>query len=190
MTLDTDTIFHTLSNARRRCVIAALTDDPEMTVRALTVAVASHEYDCSESELEYEQRKRVYTSLVQTHLPSLHRTGVVEYEKDRGRVTATAALGTFDPYVDDGASVDRAWSRRLFSMTAIFAALSALLAFDAPVVDALSATGVALGATLGLGLLAGSYARRVHVRRVRGTASADGTAGRFASSKSLLSFWR
>lgn len=190
MTLDTDTIFHTLSNARRRCVIAALTDDPEMTVRALTVAVASHEYDCSESELEYEQRKRVYTSLVQTHLPSLHRNGLVEYDKDRGRVTAKPALGTFDPYVDDGASVDRVWSRRLLSMTTVFAALSALLALDVPVVDALSATGVALAATLGLGSLAVSYAYRVHLRQARAAAKADGTAGPFAASKSLFLFWR
>lgn len=72
-------------------------------------------------------------------------------------------------------------------MTAVFAALSALLAIDAPVVDALSATGVALAATLGLGLLAVSYARRV---RVRGNASAAGTVGPFAASKSLFLFWR
>ena len=187
MTLDTNIIFQTLSNARRRCVIEALSDEPETTVRALTVAVASHEYDCTERELEYEQRKRVYTSLVQTHLPALHRNGIVEYDKDRGTVTATAALDTFHSYVDDGASVDRAWSRRLFSITAVFAALSALLAFDVPVFDALSATGVALAATLSLGLLAVSYARRA---RVRGNGNGNGFAGPFAASKSLFLFWR
>lgn len=165
MTLDQDTIFHTLSNERRRSVIRVLADDASMTVRDLTGAVAAIEYGVDPDALDYRQRKRVYTSLVQTHLPSMASYGLVEYDKDRGIVTANAPLDTFEPYLDHGTTAARTQVQTLFSLTATFAVLSVLLALDAPLVGSLPALAVALAATLGIGALAA----RTHQRARSGT---------------------
>nr|WP_227130882.1 hypothetical protein [Halorubellus salinus] len=125
-----------------------------MTVRDLTGAVAGIEYGLDPDQLDYRQRKRVYTSLVQTHLPSMASYGLVEYDKDRGVVTAERSLDTFEPYLDDGASVARSNAGTLLSLAGTFAVLTVLLAVDAPVLGGLPAVAVALAATLGVGALA------------------------------------
>ena len=38
--------------------------------------------------LSYDQRKRVYVSLRQTHLPKLSSAGAIDYDSDRSIVTA------------------------------------------------------------------------------------------------------
>jgi hypothetical protein len=154
MTLDQDTIFHTLSNERRRSVIRVLRGRDTVTVRELTAAVAGIEYGLDPDQLDYRQRKRVYTSLVQTHLPSMASHGLVEYDKDRGVVTAERSLDTFEPYLDDGASVARSNAWTFLSLAGVFAVLTVLLAVDAPFVGSLPAFGVALAATVGVGALA------------------------------------
>jgi hypothetical protein len=47
----------------------------------------------------YKQRKRVYTSLHQTHLPALAEAGVVDYDRDRGTVRLTARASVLDEYL-------------------------------------------------------------------------------------------
>jgi hypothetical protein len=190
--MDTDTIFHTLSNRRRRYVLAALCETDRMTVRELTTTVAAAEYECPPEALDYKQRKRVYTALVQTHLPSMARRGVVDYDKDRGIVAVTTATGTFEPYLDGGATIARAWAWNLLSLAGVFAALIVLLAVDAPYTSALSATGVALAATVGLGALAVAYARRG--RNAERTVEIHESDARRPSlhdaAKRLTFFWR
>lgn len=194
MQLDQDTTFHTLSNSRRRSVIASLYDAESMTVRELTAAVAAVEYARPPDELEYKQRKRVYTSLVQTHLPSMASYGIVDYDKDRGTVTARPVIHSFGPYLGDDSATTRAWSRTLTAVTAVFGVLTVLLALRVPVVADVSALGLALAATLGLGALAVSYARRAHDRTGPDDGIDDAKRGRprsvLAATKSLLLFWR
>ncbi|MFB6104536.1 MAG: hypothetical protein ABEJ57_05545, partial [Halobacteriaceae archaeon] len=55
----------------------------------LTTAVAADENGIAEDELTYKQRKRVYTSLHQTHLQKLDDVGLVEYDRNRGTVALT-----------------------------------------------------------------------------------------------------
>ncbi|WP_323676960.1 hypothetical protein [Halorubellus sp. PRR65] len=158
MTLDQDAIFHTLSNERRRSVIQVLRARDAATVRDLTGAVAGIEYGVDADRLDHRQRKRVYTSLVQTHLPSMASYGLVEYDKDRGVVTPEASLDTFDPYLDAEASAARSNARTLRSLTGAFAVLTALLAVDAPLIGGIPAFAVALTGTLGIGALAAGTA--------------------------------
>lgn len=47
---------------------------------------AAWEEDVPSEELSSQQRKRVYVSLYQTHVPSLEAIGVVEYDADEGIV--------------------------------------------------------------------------------------------------------
>lgn len=98
--LDADVVFSTLSNERRRLALEQLLDaEGTVTVRELTTAVAAAENDLSEAELTYKQRKRVYTSLHQTHLPKLRSTGLVDYDSARGVVTPTDRLGVVAGYL-------------------------------------------------------------------------------------------
>lgn len=90
--LTLDLVFDLLSNARRRHVLELLGDhDGETSFRELTDAVARREMG---EPVSYDQRKRVYVSLRQSHLPRLADAGVVEYDRDRGTVRETPLLDT------------------------------------------------------------------------------------------------
>lgn len=98
--LDADVVFSTLSNERRRLTLEHLLGaEGTVTVRELTTAVAAAENDLTAAELTYKQRKRVYTSLHQTHLPKLRSTGLVDYDSARGVVTPTDRLGVVAGYL-------------------------------------------------------------------------------------------
>lgn len=91
-TLSLDDVFDLLSNARRRHVVELLHEHGgAMTFRELTDTVAERE---TGAPVSYDERKRVYVSLRQSHLPRLADAGVVEYERDRGTVEVTELFET------------------------------------------------------------------------------------------------
>ena len=106
-----DEVFTILSNSRRRHVVDLLAESGgETAFRALTDGVASREAD---GPVGYDQRKRVYVSLRQSHLPRLADAGVIEYDPDRGTIEATELLDTVrrpleavTPMLESGASAD------------------------------------------------------------------------------------
>lgn len=82
--LSKDAIYSLLSSARRRYVIQAmLNHEGEYEFSRLVRTVAVREYGDSP---DYRQRKRIYVSLRQTHLPALDDAGVVQFNSDRGNV--------------------------------------------------------------------------------------------------------
>jgi DNA-binding transcriptional ArsR family regulator len=90
--LSLDELFDILRNARRRHVVELLDEyGGEAEFRELTDAVARRE---TGAPVSYEERKRVYVSLRQSHLPRLADAGVVEYDRDRGTVRATPRFDT------------------------------------------------------------------------------------------------
>lgn len=147
--LSTDAVYQTLSNHRRRSVLRALLASEQLTVRELTAYVAARECDVPVPALEYKQRKRVYTSLVQTHLPAMAKNGVVDYDKSRGTVGRTSATLSFARYLDGAAAEPAAladssgWSRRYLGLAAVFAAVLAVawLGVGPAVADLAYATG-------------------------------------------------
>ena len=70
-----------------------LTADAAETTTAddLAVRIAAIENDCSTNQLSAQQRKRVYISLIQTHLKKLDRAGVIHYDESKKVVAPTAA---------------------------------------------------------------------------------------------------
>lgn len=85
--LTVDRVFKLLKNSRRRRIIDYLSEDGRPTTRSrLAEVIAAEENGISASELGSDQRKRVYVSLYQTHLPTLARDDVIEYDGDRGTV--------------------------------------------------------------------------------------------------------
>lgn len=97
--LSADTIFENLSNSRRREIVKCLWDREEgITTSELVDEVAAAENDVDVESLQYEQRKRVYTSLHQSHLPKLVEDGFVE--RDGDRVTLTDAADHLKAHIE------------------------------------------------------------------------------------------
>ncbi|WP_435363756.1 DUF7344 domain-containing protein [Haloarchaeobius sp. DYHT-AS-18] len=124
--LTRDTVFHTLSNQRRRLVLQALDEREQLTVRELTSYVAAKECGIDESELDYKQRKRVYTSLVQTHLPMMQKHEIISYDKSRGTVEPSADLSAFDVYLEVVPEDELHWSEFYLGLAAVFGFLAGL----------------------------------------------------------------
>ena len=85
-----EVMFDLLGNSRRRRVLHQLLDEPEITLTDLSARIAAWENDTSVSDLSSRERKQVYSSLYQTHIPRLSDHGVVNYESDDRIVRLTA----------------------------------------------------------------------------------------------------
>ncbi|KAB1193248.1 hypothetical protein GJR96_07230 [Haloferax sp. MBLA0076] len=97
--LPKDEIFDLMSNHRRRYTIHHCKQaDGPVSLSDLAEQVAAWEKDKSISELGSAERKTVYTSLQQTHLPRLERAGIVTYEN--GEVELTNQTERLDIYLD------------------------------------------------------------------------------------------
>ncbi|RQG92097.1 DUF7344 domain-containing protein [Natrarchaeobius chitinivorans] len=92
-------IFDLLSNHRRRYAIHyCKREEGPVTLGELAEHVAAWELDKDVSEITSTERKRVYTSLQQTHLPTLERAGMVEFD-DR-TIELTDAAAELEVYLD------------------------------------------------------------------------------------------
>ena len=122
--LSRDAIFSMLSNQRRRYVIHYLKQHPErVTIRDLSQQIAAWENGVSVEALTYKQRKRVYTSLHQTHLPKLDDSGVVDYDRDRGIVSLNDRSRELEMYLEVVRSDDVPWSTYYFGLSVIAGAV-------------------------------------------------------------------
>ena len=111
--LSRDTVFQTLSNSRRRFVIELLyrtaPEGDAVSLREISEQLAATENGIEIVEVTYKQRKRVHTSLYQSHLPKLHKDGIVEYDKRAGTVALTERAREFEPYFRTRADTPRGW---------------------------------------------------------------------------------
>lgn len=93
-------VFDVLSNPRRRFVLYYLREiDETVELNELAKAIAAWENNTDESELTDQDRKRVYVSLYQTHIPKLTDVGLVEYDQDSGTVHLTDRTSVIDDYL-------------------------------------------------------------------------------------------
>jgi len=88
-------MFDLLSNRRRwYSVYYFKHDTTTVELGALATQIAAWENDMELSEVTGTERKRVYTSLQQVHLPKMDDIGVVEFDKRSGKIKAA-------PFVTD-----------------------------------------------------------------------------------------
>lgn len=74
-------LFTLLSNERRRYALHACKGaDRPVSLSELAEQVAAWEYDKPIEEVSAEERRRVYTSMQQTHLPAMADAGILEVE--------------------------------------------------------------------------------------------------------------
>lgn len=97
-----DLIFEILSSPRRRYLLRALheTEGPVATVTGIADAVAALEYGVAVDDVSQVERKRVYVSLYQTHLPKLEESGIVTFDRQNGTIRLTNGAEKVGSYLD------------------------------------------------------------------------------------------
>jgi len=136
--LTQDEVFDLLSSPRRRYVIYYLQQsDGPVELGRLADEVASWENEISVDELTSQQRKRVYVSLYQTHIPRLEEFGIIDYDIDEGTVTVNDHLDDVSTFLS-GDSEQRRWGLYYLVLAAASLVIYAMIALD---IVALSATG-------------------------------------------------
>jgi DNA-binding transcriptional ArsR family regulator len=130
--LSRDLVFATLSNARRRYVLHYLKrHDGPVTIRELAEQIAAWENETSMDELTYKQRKRVYTSLHQTHLPKLASAGFIESERSWEAITLSERARGLEVYLEVVPEEDIPWSEFYLGLAGVGVALVTGLWFGA-----------------------------------------------------------
>ena len=94
-----DEVYSLLSNHRRRYVLhyCKRTEGPA-TLSELAEQVAAWEHDKEVAEVTSAERKRVYTSLQQTHLDRMADADILEFDGDE--IVLTGKAEELDVYLD------------------------------------------------------------------------------------------
>jgi predicted transcriptional regulator len=125
--LSDDDLFQVLSNRRRRYAVHALKGaDGPAKIGDVAEQVAAWEYDVDVDQVSYNERKRVYTALQQSHLPMMDDVGIVEFDKNRGVVQPSDALDDIDVYMEIVQGNGIPWSVHYLGLSAL--AISLMLA--------------------------------------------------------------
>jgi len=92
-----DDIFDVVSNCRRRYVVYFLKNTSQpVELGTLATQIAAWETDQPMAEVTRAERKRVYTSLQQVHLPKMNDAGLIRFEKPSSIIEPTSLLATID----------------------------------------------------------------------------------------------
>jgi hypothetical protein len=145
-------LCHVLSCPRRRLALEYLWDaDDVVTLASLAEVVAAVE--AGETPAPRPLRESVYTSLRQTHLPTLERHGLVAVDGETKQLAATPAAKGAIRRIRDAGLLDVPWSELyrgvgilgLFGVVTALAAVPGLPSVDplVPAVGALAAYAVA-----------------------------------------------
>lgn len=133
-----DLVFEILSNTRRRMLLYYLRqNDGSATVRELAEQIAALENDVDVEDLGQQQRKRVYVSLYQTHVPKLDETGIIEYDDSNGEVRLTNRAKEFDSYLTSTEDTGYPWQIHYLVLAGFGGWLFALSFLGAPVLAAI-----------------------------------------------------
>ena len=130
--LPKDDLYEVLANRRRRYTVHALegSDEP-MEIGDIAEKIAAWENGIEETRVSYDERKRVYTALQQSHLPKMDQKGVVDFDKNRGTVEPTSALRDVDVYMDIVHKGEIPWSQYYLGLSAVAAAMVVAVAMNA-----------------------------------------------------------
>lgn len=123
-----DEIFDVLSNERRRHALRYLKQhsDRKVEFRELVDYITARENSVSVAEIDYKQRKRVYSSLRQTHLPKLHDCNLIEYDKDRGIVELNGGTEEVQLYLEYVPGGDIPWCYHYLGLAGVLGIVVAL----------------------------------------------------------------
>ena len=121
-------IFDVLQNQRRRYVLQYLErfDEP-VSLSDLATQVAAWEYQTPVEEVSNDQKKRVYTTLQQTHLERMEEAGIVEYDPEENLIRRTPHTEELTVYLEIVPENEFPWREYYLSIGAISCAVVAAL---------------------------------------------------------------
>ncbi len=103
-------LFDVFSNARRRRTVQYLKRrGGSCSLAPLVEQVAAWENDTDPTDVTRTQRRRVYISLYQTHLPMLEDHGIVDWNPDEHTIDLLPSEELFEPYLDRRLDDQRSW---------------------------------------------------------------------------------
>ncbi|WP_247731532.1 DUF7344 domain-containing protein [Halovivax limisalsi] len=121
-------VFEVLRNQRRRYVLQYLKqDDRPVELGDLAQQVAAWEYETTLEDVTPEQRKRVYTTLQQTHLPKMDEAEILSFDSDAGVIESTDQTGNVSVYLEIVPGHEFAWRELYLSLGAVSCALVAVI---------------------------------------------------------------
>lgn len=129
--LSSQQLYSVIGDRRRRYTVHYLKQqDSEVSVRDLSEQVAAWENGKSTAELTSKERKRVYISLYQSHLPTLDEEGIVVYDEDRKTVELSPAMAQRTIYLEIVPRGTVPWGYYYLGLGIAAAALVVVLSFD------------------------------------------------------------
>ncbi|GAA0652566.1 DUF7344 domain-containing protein [Salarchaeum japonicum] len=133
-------VFHLLSNRRRRHTLHYLRqrDGEQVDLRELSQQLSAWENGVPPAEITHRDRKTVYTSLRQTHLPKMDDANVVDYDPNRGHVEPAEEFEDVEVYLDVVPEQEIPRSEYYLGLSAFAAALLAVAWVDVFPFDLLS----------------------------------------------------
>jgi len=122
--LSRDDAFELLSNERRRHVLHHLKQQDEaVELGTLAEHVSAWENGTAVDEISATERKRVYTSLQQFHLPKMEDQNVVAFDRREGTVHLSERAGDLEVYLEVVEGGDIPWSQYYLALSAVNLAL-------------------------------------------------------------------
>lgn len=131
--LTQDEVFEVLKSPRRRYALYYLRrEGGQAELSDLTEQVAAWENETTPAALSTEQRKRVYISLYQTHLPKLDEANIVDYDRDDGVVRLGDRATDLDIYLGDVSRDEFPWDRYYLALAGASALLVGAVWLNVP----------------------------------------------------------
>ncbi|MEF8801097.1 MAG: hypothetical protein V5A56_08695 [Halolamina sp.] len=125
--------FDILSNVRRRHALHYLLSHKDGTnIGELSRQLAAWENGESLEQVTADERRRVYVSLHQTHLPRMDEAGILHYENSRDTIELTERGESLQVYMEVVQDNDIPWSEFYLGLSGISAALVAAVWFGVP----------------------------------------------------------
>jgi hypothetical protein len=162
-----DELFEILGNRRRLYVLVSLKQDEngEIDFSELVTRVAALENDVPVDQVDSDERKSVYVGLRQTHLPKMDEYDLIEYDRDRGRVTPDDATEKAQLYLEYVPADNTAWAHHYLGLSAIVGTIITLSWRDVFPFANLEGMAIAVIAVAVFGTSA--LAHSIHSRRKR-----------------------
>lgn len=125
--------FEILSNDRRRHTLHYLLSHENGTnIGELSRQIAAWENRESLDQVTANQRRRVYVSLHQNHLPRMDEAGILNYENSRDTIELTERGESLQVYMEVVEGNDIPWSEFYLGLSGLSAALVAALWIGIP----------------------------------------------------------
>lgn len=145
VSLSQETIYDVLSNRRRRYAVHALKHaDEEVDLTELSRRITAWEVGVDPDEVEYQDRRLVYSTLKGTHLPMLDEHDLIDYDDEANVVEPLPSLDEFDVYVEVLQGKEIPWSLYYVGIASVSVLLLLAVVVGVPGLATIGPMGVSL----------------------------------------------